>query len=80
VYIDYSPLSEIARRTTFIRDTVIMVILLPFLSYSLLMIAVSFFLIMVRNPKKACTYQYHFPYDRKDKMRLLMKNKRENGK
>ncbi|OOF44664.1 hypothetical protein BKK50_01695 [Rodentibacter rarus] len=80
VYIDYTPLTEVARRNTFIRDTAITVIFFPFLYYGLLMVTVAFFLNIISNPKKVCTYQYHFPYDRKDKIRLLMKNKRKNEK
>lgn len=82
IYIDYSPLNEVAIRTTFFRDSFIMVIFLPYLFYMCSMLVMSLFFTIIFHPINFFKYQYKLPYtyDRKDKIRLLMKNKRKNGK
>ncbi|OOF44665.1 hypothetical protein BKK50_01700 [Rodentibacter rarus] len=82
IYIDYSPLNEVAIRTTFFRDSFIMVIFLPYLFYMCSMLVMSLFFTIIFHPIKFFKYQYKLPYtyDRKDKIRLLMKNKRKNEK
>ncbi|OOF67237.1 hypothetical protein BKG89_09900 [Rodentibacter caecimuris] len=82
IYIDYVSLDKVAIRTTFIRDSFVTAIFLPYLFYMCSMLSMTFFLTIVFHPIKIFKYQYKIPYtyDRKDKIRLLMKNKQKNRK
>ncbi|OOF51595.1 hypothetical protein BKK54_03040 [Rodentibacter genomosp. 1] len=82
IYIDYAPLNEVEIRTTFFRDSFVMVIFLPYLFYMCSMSVMSIFFTIIFHPINFFKYQYKLPYiyDRKDKIRLLMKNKRKSEK
>ncbi|OOF38726.1 hypothetical protein BKK49_09210 [Rodentibacter rarus] len=81
IYIYYAPLDKIAIRTTFIRDSFVTVIFLPYFYYMSSMLVMSLFLNLVFHPITFFKYQYKIPwYGRKDKIRSLVKNKRKNEK
>lgn len=80
VYLYYATLDEVAIRTSFVRDSLITVIFLPYLFYLCSMSLMGLFLGIVFHPINFFKYQYKIPYvyDKKDRVRLLMKNRRKN--
>ncbi|OOF51594.1 hypothetical protein BKK54_03035 [Rodentibacter genomosp. 1] len=80
IYIDYAPLDEVAIKTAFFRDSFATLIFLPYVFYGCSTLLMMFLIILFLHPINFLKYQYKVTYDKKDKIRLLMKNKRKNGK